>query len=127
MKKYLGFLVYFLVFLLPFELWEFSTNQVIGSRVFLILVTYALANGLLFAVLGIILSMLSKRLATVYAHLYFLVAYTIVLGLLILQVLLHIPFSLMVLNALFDTTVVESSEYFSAQLRAFNLVALILI
>lgn len=127
MKKYLGFLVYFLVFLLPFELWEFSTNQVIGSRVFLILVTYALANGLLFAVLGIILSMLSKRLATVFAHLYFLVAYTIVLGLLVLQVLLHIPFSLMVLNALFDTTVVESSEYFSAQLSAFNLVALILI
>jgi heptose-I-phosphate ethanolaminephosphotransferase len=127
MKKYLGFLVYFLAFILPFELWEFSTNQVIGSRVFVVLVTYALANGLLFAVLGIILSMISKRLAIVYTHVYFLVAYTIVLGLLVLQVLLHIPFSLMVLNALFDTTVVESSEYFSAQLSAFNLLALLLL
>lgn len=117
---------YFLIFVFPFLLWEFSTNQTIDLSVISKLSVYALANGLLFSALGLLFSFFSKKFATIASSIYFILAYTIVTGFYINRVLLEMHFSPLVLNALFDTSPLESLEYFTAHLSVSNIVLLLL-
>ncbi|MEY4926152.1 MAG: hypothetical protein RI894_588 [Bacteroidota bacterium] len=106
--------IYFLLFILPFLTWELAMNQFIGAKVFLLIVLYGIANGLLFGLLGMLLSMLWQPLSKLYTALFFIAAYPLFLVVFLCKWVLKIPFSVLVLNTLFDATFAEVFEFVSS-------------
>lgn len=116
MKNISALLLHLAFYCIPFLMWDFTVNQTIDFAIGCTIVTYSIANGLLFFALSLLFLFLNKKNSIIYSTVFFIAGYTIAIGLIVSKFILHLRFSPLILNALFDTTAAEASEYFFSRL-----------